>query len=210
MVNIESSIGKSNLRNPGQKWSVDDKKQINPYEVAALRQQVQEQDFQAEFQQTQEARKRIEIITGLGRKTKDVEIVYNNSKVIITLRSLKSFENNYLSELYEKSETVMLSNGKSSLTSTSLYTLKVEALAHSLYFIDGKSIDIILGTVNEDYDVQLTARRQLVSEMDNTLTDYLFNKYDELRKETIDGYMPKSLEEAKEVVDTIRKSGQNT
>jgi len=39
---------------------------------------------------------------------------------------------------------------------------------------------------------------------------HLFNNYESLTQETYDGYIPKTVEEAKEVAETISKSGQNT
>ena len=62
---------------------------------------------------------------------------------------------------------------------------------------------------NMDYSEQVLARKELVCEMDGALVDHLFIQYEVLSSEARDGYEPKNEEEVKEVVDTIRKSGQD-
>ena len=67
-----------------------------------------------------------------------------------------------------------------------------------------------MGTTQDDYEDQIQAKKDLISEMDAKLVDYLFSNYEILMQEVQSEYIPKTPEEVKEVVDTIRKSSQDT
>lgn len=222
---VQSSIGNTSHRGNQRNYVVSDEnlgehpnpnverhrpQQINPAMAAELRQQAAERENMAQNRAMQEARRRVEIITGLGRKTKDVTINNDQGKLTFTLRSLKSFEQDALSQVMESVDRISLPNGKISFTPTGMHKIKLEALGHSLYLIDGQSVDVVLATVNEDYIEQVEARKDLLREMDAALVDYLFIQYERLASETTDGYMPKSDSDLKEVVETIRKSGEDT
>lgn len=223
MVGIHSTIGNTDYNSVGRNFVVDDKSKsiqqkpldqnqipqnriINPSIAAGLRQQAIEQQEQHEQRALIESRHRVELITGLGRKTKEVSI----DNIIITLRSLKAFEQNCLSQVIAAQERIILADGKFSFTPIGMYNIKTEALSHSLYLIDGQLAEIVLGTINSSYEEQVSARKDLITEMDGELINYLFLQFENLSAETRDGYAPKSTQEVKEVVDTIRKSGQNT
>lgn len=181
-------------------------KQIDASVVAGLRQRAQEQQEQQEQMQLSDARRRVDIIVGIGRQIKDV--VALDGSMVFTLRTLKLFEQNCLAEVIEQSERLQTSEGLV-FTPTSMNKIRVEALSHSLFLIDGKNIDIVLGTSSASYEEQVEARKSLIQEMDFALINYLYKNYEDLTKHTYDGYMPKTSEEAKEVVETISKSGQN-
>lgn len=213
MVGVHSSIGKSNFKGSGNKnFTVDNAgvphgaQTVDPSYVANLRREAQENQEVNERKSLHDARRRIELITGIGRKTKDVQIDGST----FTLRTLKTFEYNCLAQIAEKADRTTLKSGIVTFTPTSMYSIKVEALGHSIYMIDGQNIDIILGTINEDYETQVETRKDLIREMDNSLIDYLFVNYETLNKENTDGYMPKNTKEVEEVVDTIRKSSTDT
>ena len=143
-------------------------------------------------------------VSAEGRK--EVSVETDNGTVIFTLRTLKTFEQNCLAQVVEQSERLTTAEGRLIFAPTSLAKIRVEALSHSLFLIDGQSIDIILGTANVAYEDQVLARKDLISEMDHALINHLFNNYEALAQETYDGYMPKTVEEAKEVAETISKS----
>ena len=221
MVQVKSTIGDASfLQNSRQKnYVVEDEalprggrasqqqpREISPSVAAGLRKQALEQQEEVENRALQEARRRIEIITGLGRKTRDVKIETDDGQLTFTLRTLKTFEQNCLAQVVESVDRIPLPDGRSTFSPTSMHKIKIEALGHSLFLVDGQSVDIVLGTANLDYEDQLSARKDLVSEMDGALIDHLFIQYEELAKEAYDGYAPKTAEEAKEVVETVRKS----
>lgn len=227
MVSIQSTIGDAyftgtgSKRNfivedesqrlpPGQKIlspnQIAPEQQINPAIAAGLRRQAMEKQEQAEQIALNEAKHRIEIITGIGRKTKEIEV----DNVVFTLKSLKEHEQQAYAQVIEKQERQITADGKVTFTQTGMHAIKVEALSHSLYRIDHQPIDVILGVVYSTYPEQLQARRNLVLEMDGALTDFLFVNFDKLTAETADGYVPKTTEEVKEVVEATRKSSSNT
>jgi hypothetical protein len=219
---IRSTIGESKFSSSGARRYVvpseeevtqpplSPVKEIDPAMVQSMRQQAQERQEQTERRSLTEARRRIDIITGLGRRTKEVPVDTAEGKVVFVLRTLKTFEQRYLSQVIEQSEKLTTSDGRIMFAPTSLAKVRVEALAHSLFLIDGQSIDIILGTANAPYDEQVIARKELIEEMDHALIQHLYNNYEKLTQETYDGYMPKTADEAKEVVETISKSGQDS
>lgn len=217
MSSIRSTIGESNFAGAGQRRFVvsseEDAKspslsqpQITPEMATTLRRQAQERQEQVDQRSLIDARRRIDIITGLGRRTKEVSVETDNGTFIFTLRTLKTFEQNCLAQVVEQSERLTTAEGRLIFAPTSLAKIRVEALSHSLFLIDGQSIDIILGTANVAYEDQVLARKDLISEMDHALINHLFNNYEALAQETYDGYMPKTVEEAKEVAETISKS----
>lgn len=222
MVGIRSTIGNSGFNATGRNFVVEDESKgsqrtlapdqipqdrlINPSVAQGLRRQAMEQQEQIEQRAFLEAQRRVELITGLGRKTKDVTV----ENITFTLRSLKAFEQNSLAQVVAKQTRVQLGDGKLGFTPEGMYNIKTEALSHSLYLVDGQPVEIVLGTVNNPYEEQVAARKDLITEMDGELTDYLFLHFERLSAETRDGYAPKTTEEVKEVVDTIRKSGQDT
>ena len=222
MSSIRSTIGESNFAGAGQRRFVvpsgeDDAKspnlsqpQVTPEMVTTLRRQAQERQEQVDQRSLVDARRRIDIITGLGRRTKEVPVETDNGTVIFTLRTLKTFEQNCLAQVVEQSERLTTADGRLIFAPTSLAKIRVEALSHSLFLIDGQSIDIVLGTSNIEYVDQVLARKELINEMDHALINHLFNNYEVLAQETYDGYMPKTVEEAKEVAETISKSSQDT
>ena len=232
MNKIRSTIGESNFTGPGQRRFVVPSaseagrggyaapsedgtqtpmlgREINPAVATTLRREAQEHQEQAEQRNLGEARRRIDIITGLGRKTKEVPVDTDDGMVIFVLGTLKTFEQKCLAQVVEQSERLTTTDGRMVFAPTSLANIRVEALAHSLFMIDGQSIDIIIGVANLPYEEQVVARKGLIEEMDHALINHLFNNYETLTQETYDGYYPKTVEEAKEVVETISKSGEN-
>jgi len=219
MNRIRSTIGESSFAGAGnRRFVVGEDSQapdpapvpITPEMASTLRRQAQDYQAQTEQRNLGEARRRIEILTGLGRRTKDVPVETDNGTVVFTLRTLKTFEQNCLAQVIEQSERMTTAEGRMVFAPTSITKIRIEALAHSLFLIDGQSIDIVLGTANANYDTQVIERRGLIEEMDHALINHLYNKYETLTQETYDGYVPKTVEEAKEVVETISKSGQDS
>jgi hypothetical protein len=218
MNRIRSTIGESNFVGTGNRHfvvgeesqQVPEPVSITPEMASTLRRQAQDNQVHNEQRNLGDARRRIEIITGLGRKTREVPLEIDGNKVVFTLRTLKTFEQNCIAQVIEQSERMTTAEGRIMFATTSIAKLRLEALSHSLFLIDGQSIDIILGTANANYDIQVVERKNLIEEMDHALISHLYNNYEILTQETYDGYIPKTAEEAKEVVETISKSGQNT
>lgn len=223
MNKIRSTIGESNFIGQGsRRFVVGEESQvspppvsttpqyIDPSVVANMRRQAQESQEQVERKSLHDVRRRVEIILGLGRNTKDVPINTPDGNVVITLRTLKEKEQVGVSQLIEAAEKITMPDGSLAFTPTSVARIRKETLSHSLFLIDGQSVEIILGTATEPYEIQVAARKELVSEMDGILIIELYKHYELLVKETYDGYIPKTAEDAQEVVEAISKSGQNS
>jgi hypothetical protein len=220
MTNIRSSIGESNFAGQGQKRLVvgDESgaqsfvpgQKIDPAIANTLRRQAQENKEQVEQRNLGDSRRRVEIITGIGRRFKEVPVETSEGTVIFTIRTLKTFEQTCLSQVIEQSERLTMDDGRIVFAPTSIAKIRIEALSHALFLIDGQSIDIILGTANSTYEEQVIARKELIEEMDGALIVHLYENYEKLAKETYDGYAPKNIEEAREVAEAISKSGENT
>jgi hypothetical protein len=223
MSKIRSTIGESNFIGQGsRRFVVGEESQaspqpvssipqyIDPSVVANMRRQAQENQEQVERRSLNDVRRRIEIILGLGRNTKDVPISTPDGNVVITLRTLKDKEQVCVSQILEAAEKITMPNGDLNFSPTGIAQIRREILTHSLFLIDGQSIEIILGTANDPYEIQVAERKALVAEMDSILLVELYKHYEQLVRETYDGYIPKTSEDAKEVVEAISKSGQNS
>ena len=118
--------------------------EVNPALVASMRKQAQEQAQLAENRSLGDARRRIELITGLGRKIRDVDVNLEGEKHQFTLRTLKKFEQNCLNQVLENAKRVLVAGTAVGFTPTSMDEIKLEALSHSLFAVDGQSIDLVL------------------------------------------------------------------
>ena len=182
--------------------------QVSPEQINAMRRNFHQQNQGVDSSALQAAKRRVEIITGIGRRTKEVTIQKpdGSGEVTFALRTLKGYENDKLAQVMENAKQIRSSQGKLIFTPTSLGDVKTEALTHSLYLIDNQPIEIVLGIVDYSLEEQEAQRKNLIREMDNILTSHLYREFQELTAETIDGYMPKSKKEAEEVVSEINKS----
>jgi hypothetical protein len=222
MPTIKSQIGQGNIPSPqGKVYTVsnveeDSPEMMNPLQVMSGGQKISNEEaalmrskmLQQKGSLNQDARRRIDIITGIGRRTKDVEVVQADSSItVFTLRTLKGVEQKKLIEVIEGSNRASMPNGELIIMPTSLYLIRLTTLKYSLSAIDGIDVDIVLGCSDQPFEQRVEARKELLEDMDDALTAYLYSKYQELHQETADGYVVKTDEEAKAVVNAISKSG---
>jgi hypothetical protein len=219
MPTIKSSIGESSSNVTGKRWSVPDLDQqaqpqepvyktINPLDVTNMRRQAQERAQEAEIQAVRSSQQRIDMLTGLGRRTVDVPI--NDSKngiIVFTLRTLKVFEKRDYAKVMTNAEKVTLKDGSVSFSLPSTYDVKRESISNSLYLIDGLTLDMVLGTSDCSLSEQKSAKDWLIENMDDEVVDRLFEEYNKLIKSY---KQPSTPEEVSEVVDAINKSGETT
>jgi hypothetical protein len=210
MAEINSPLGKTKVNTPHRRvYTVEDNSvdSANPsYEDTAeafLREQDAKRVPLEQIQTRQEmlkeqnrikpeARKKLEVLLGIARNTKDVEI----DGVVFTLQTLKDYEIEELTKLPKLFEEGVL---KESVAVEFLFYLRRVTLAYSLVSMDGESIDNVL-EVN-DFDSKIEAIKLL----DNNLTAYLFNIYEQLRDETSAKYSIKNKKEVEEVVESLKK-----
>ncbi len=131
------------------------------------------------------ARRRIEMLIGMTRMTRDVEIAGQMYRVQ-TLTDQELRDAIVASAEYDGSVQFIFENRK-------------QLLARSITLVAGVEIDQFLNS-NE-----LEARVALIENMDHALLVRLFNEYNGLAKEAQDRYVPKTPEQVKEVAEDLKK-----
>jgi hypothetical protein len=213
---VISSIGEGKSQGGARTWNVPDEsgepqaapdmQEVTPEQINAIRSKFMERGREEAQGKLSDAKKRVELLIGVGRRTRDVFIDVDGKKTKFSLRTLKGSEQRLLSQVIERSERASLPGGRIIFTPTSIYDIRQEALKHSLFQIDGVDVDLILGCDNQPIEVRLEQREVLLNEMDDALTAHLFTEYEKLSRETADGYGVKNEKDAKEVAEAIRKS----
>jgi len=132
------------------------------------------------------AKKRVEIITGTGSLTKDVDLDGHK----FSLRTLKN---------KETKEAMMESIGASKNDMEAMYETRRQFLARSLFRIDDADIALVLGSSD------LSTRLYFIDELEESVVDKLYVEFNNLRNEVRDKYTPKTSQEVKEVIEDIKK-----
>jgi hypothetical protein len=131
------------------------------------------------------AKERIEILTELGRCYDEVEF----EGVNFSIQSLKG---------KEIRAVVRISNSAVN-AADSYFEARDQTLARSIYKIDGQPIDIVLGTEKLEDIVSW------VGELDESLLEYLHNRYLKMMRENKNKFIIKDEQDAKEVAEEIKK-----
>lgn len=131
------------------------------------------------------AKQRIELLAGIGRLTRHVEL----DGVQFSLRSLKA---------REARETTMSIFACANDVDAS-FEIRRQTLARALYEIDGQPLEAALGGV--DFSLKL----KLIDDMEDVTIIRLYNEFNELRNEIQNKYGLKSEQEVKEVLEDIKK-----
>lgn len=206
MAKITSSLGSQNYNSPQiKKFVVDDPSDsdsnfesneeeptsfhnMSPSELERIAREARNKKNQEEKNVNSVTKKRIEVLAGLGRASKDVEV----EGVIFSLRTLKS------AELHEAVKAVaQYDNGLDSS-----FEARTQILARSICKIDGQSIEIILGSS------KLEDKLEMVRELENSVGTYLHDHYILLSKENSDKFkiFSNDEKEVKEAVQDLTKS----
>jgi hypothetical protein len=131
------------------------------------------------------ARRRIEMLVGMTRLTRTVEIE-GNTYVLQTLKSR------------ELRDGIVATAEFDGTVQFSFETAK-QLLARSLIQVAGVGIDEFLNSHD------LSAKLSFVEELDQALLNRLYSEYIILNKEAQDKYSIKTPEEAKEVIEDLKK-----
>lgn len=131
------------------------------------------------------AKERIEILTELGRCYDEVEF----EGVNFSIQSLKG---------KEIRAVVRISNSAAN-AADSYFEARDQTLARSIYKIDGQPIEVILGTDRLEDIVNW------VGELDESLLEYLHNRYLKMMRENKNKFVIKDEQDAKEVAEEIKK-----
>jgi hypothetical protein len=131
------------------------------------------------------AKRRIEMLIGLTRTTRDVDIEGN----IFTLQSLKS------KEMRQAIMTVAKYDG----TIEGPFEMRKQYLARSITHVAGVEIDQFLASNT------IEAKLAFIDELDEPLLNHLYNEYLELLKVAKEKYSINTVDEVKEVLEDLKK-----
>lgn len=135
---------------------------------------------------TSEARQRVEILTGIGRLTKEVVI----EEYKFTLQSLKSRE---MREIIKIVSQV-------AVPSEAMYEMRAQTLARSLVKIDDRPVGLVLGAATLEDIVEF------INESEEHIVNQLFVAYNDMVKMHDAKFAVKNEQDAKEVAEEIKKS----
>jgi len=131
------------------------------------------------------AKKRTEILLGLGRGVKDVDV----EGIIFSLRTLKNYE------WKDAIKAVALSE----LAIEQAYEMRAQTLSRSIFAIDSQSIEMVLGSSELDDKIDF------VQNLDEAVVSYLYDSYNKLVAENKSKFNINSPEGIQEVVEEIKK-----
>ncbi len=221
MAEIDSAIGRQRVQAPaGRRFVVEDEggpppRQAGPAPTAAGPGPVVEQplDPQADpmaFREQQlrhakaekeavdgPARKRLELLIGLGQATSDVGVEGPGGETTFSLRTLKGREMRELTRVADARAAEQSMAG--------VYDLRKTTLAFGVYAIDGADIDLVLGVGGAPWQERLEARRRLFEEMDDSVTSRIFTAYNALVAENRARYDWSDPKDVKEFRDDVKK-----
>jgi len=175
--------------NPQLMQQVQQMQQMAPPEdIAEIERQVREARAMRKMQTSKisdGAKKRLEILMGMTRTTREVEV--DNNKFV--LQSLKG------KELRE----AIIESSKFDNTIEFPFEIRKQLLARSLVEIANVSVDQFIGSG------ELSARLSFIEELDDALLSRLYSEYTIMAKEARDKYSVQTEEDAKVVVEEIKK-----
>jgi len=133
-----------------------------------------------------EAKRRIEIITGLGRISDDLDI--DGTK--FTFQSIKTNERR---DVYKS-----LFSGEDETKLSLSYKNRVQILARALTHIDDQPVDLVLGDIE--------TRLYVFGELDDHITDYMYQWYRKNIEEVGEGKYSLTPEDVQELGEQLKKS----
>lgn len=191
----EQRVPQQQHNNPAQYGQqMPAQQEMSPEEIMAARQR----KIAEAGQVSDVARKRIEYLIGIGRAFRDVEVDANGQKVVFTIRTLKSKENENIIDLQAEASKAESVSG--------IFNARKKTIAYALHSIDGVNIDTVLGCSSYAPDEKIVIRESFIDDMDDSLVNYIFKHYEQLSAEHRKKFNVATTEEAEEVVDDIKKS----
>lgn len=170
--------------------SSDEFHQEDPSDIAQFEQDVKAaraEKMSAVNKVSDQARKRIDILSNIGRLVKDVSI----EGTVFTLRTLKAKE-------AREATTAAFTTALTQLDAS--FEMRKQQLARSIYKIDGHEMGAVLG--NNSIDAVLSF---IENDLEEVVFNKLFDEYNALKKEVQTKYGINSDEEVKEVIEDLKK-----
>lgn len=175
--------------NPQLMQQINQMQQMQPPEdIAEIERRVREARAARQMQMSKisdGAKKRLEMLLGMTRTTREVD--FDNNKFV--LQSLKG------KELRE----AIFQASKFDNTVEFPFEIRKQLLARSLVEIAGVSIEQFVGSS------ELSDKLNFVEELDDAFLSRLYTEYTIMASEARDKYSVKTEEEAKEIVEDIKK-----
>lgn len=131
-------------------------------------------------------KRRIELLSNIGRLTKDVDVGTN----VFSLRTLKTVE---------MREATLASMQEAKMDMEVHFSARNQQLARALYKIDGEDVSVVLGS--NDLEVRLA----LIDSMENSLVERLWDALTVLKTEAANQYGIKNAKGAEEVAADLKK-----
>jgi hypothetical protein len=186
----QTQLREFNVGEPEEYASVNPymQQQAPGYELsAAEREELQQyrRETNKEVKIGDHAKKRIEILAGIGRLTRAVEI----EGIQFVLRSLKAKE--------ARECTMSIFDCTNDVDAS--FEIRRQTLARAIFEVDGQPLDAAIG--GADFALKL----KLIDDMEDVTIIRLYNEFNELRNEVQTKYGLKSEQEVKEVLEDIKK-----
>jgi hypothetical protein len=134
-----------------------------------------------------DAKKRIEILSNIGRMTRDVKMGDHT----FTIRTLKA---------KEAREAALATFSSVDTQLEASYEARRQQLARSIYQIDGHSVNDVIGA--SDMASKLS---WIDDNLEDIVVNKLFSEFNSLKEEAQNKYGIASAEQAKEVVEDLKK-----
>lgn len=195
---VEDASGDDQFEIPGERQSQPQRTTVD--EALALREQSMRQVGGGNYA-SRDVKRRIEMLADIGKQTRDVVIkASDDESVTFKLRTLKSKE---MSNVMQLAGALSQAGGVDTL-----YKLRTHTLALSLVSIDGVDVDMLLDMNDAPLSERLAARREMLDEMNEYTLNYLYRMHEELMADNAKLFGIKDENDAKEVAEQIKKSGE--
>lgn len=158
--------------------------ELSPGEIAEMNRLRQEQAT-IQNKMSDYAKKRSELLVGIGRLSRDVML----DGITFTLRTLK----------YREGKEAMLSSLNVKSDAEASFEIRRQTLARSISNIDGKEIDLVLGSLG------LEAKLEFIDSLEDIIVDRLYAEFQKLRDEVKNKYGLNTEVAVKEVAADLKK-----
>lgn len=210
MAGIRSSIGSTTTRGgtPLRNFTVGDESQQSidneirsplPQKAPQTYEELEnlrKQHTHTDAEVAPEARKRIELLLGIGKLTKNVEVKMGKEVITYTLRTLKNKENASLISIATR-----VQDGDA----TAFLALKVSTLAYAIESIEGVPMDAFLGLAGLGEEDKFEQKKAFLEEMESSLVTFLYDEFSGLAEKGSNQYGISSVEKAEEVRGDLKK-----
>lgn len=155
-------------------------------EMQQIAQETRQARKESESKITPTGKKRIELLAGIGRLTKDVKL----GEHTFTLRTLKS---------KEVAEATQATFSQVNTQLEAFYASRREQLARSIYLIDGQDIALVIG------DGSIESILSMIDSFEDVVVDKLYDEFSALKKESKTLYGLNTSKDAQEVSADLKK-----